>query len=157
MPHTLDAQRGAALLVALIVLVMVTLLAITASRFTLLGTRTSYNFQVSNSLFQASENGLVRGANLIRRGGAHPELFPRDAAQEPLPMDLAEPAEGPMNAQLTYRILPPTRVNDGGNSDGEGRGTAKKYRYQLTSTAQLADQGFGQSLEKGLSMELIDD
>jgi type IV pilus assembly protein PilX len=65
-------QRGVALVVSLVLLLLLTILAITAARTSSLQQRMAGNAQEQNSAFQAAESGLSRWIALFTDGQAIP-------------------------------------------------------------------------------------
>jgi len=65
-----NKQQGAALIAVLIIIVVVTMLGITAMRMGLTGLTIATNSQIGNLLFQAADDGLVKMESAIRNGGA---------------------------------------------------------------------------------------
>jgi hypothetical protein len=58
-------QRGAVLFVSLMLLILVTLLALTASRMTVMQERMTGNYKNQQDSFQAAEQQLTRGETLV--------------------------------------------------------------------------------------------
>ncbi|HSX59412.1 MAG TPA: PilX N-terminal domain-containing pilus assembly protein [Tahibacter sp.] len=64
-PRVPHRQRGAALFVSLMLLILVTLLALTASRMTVLQERMSGNYKNQQDAFQSAERQLTRGEAVV--------------------------------------------------------------------------------------------
>jgi type IV pilus assembly protein PilX len=67
-PNTISSQRGAALIVALIMLLVMTVLGVSAARNTNLQERMAGNLRDSNLAFQSAERALREGETFLRGG-----------------------------------------------------------------------------------------
>ena len=71
--HSLQAQRGAILVTAMLLLLVLTIIGITASQMTRMQERMAGNLRDQNLSFQGSEAGLRDGEELIRTRTARPD------------------------------------------------------------------------------------
>jgi type IV pilus assembly protein PilX len=94
-PKTLTSERGAALIVALVMLLVMTVLGVTAARNTNLQERMAGNLRDNNLAFQAAERALREGETFLRSA----TLPPFTGANGLLAM---EPATGQASFWSTY-------------------------------------------------------
>lgn len=146
-----QTQRGAALIIALIMLLMLTLLAVTASRFTLLGTRASLDFQLENTAFQAAEMGITRGLIAV----ATPEVRTRLDNQHiasPSANEQIEVVTDTFTSDVDYSITRiETLIDTGTTLDVNGQAASKRTRYEIRSTANVRDQNTRSVLRQGFT------
>lgn len=62
--HSRSAQRGTALVMSMVVLVILTILGLSAMRVSILETRMAGNLQDSTIAFQSAESGLAKALNM---------------------------------------------------------------------------------------------
>lgn len=131
-----NAQRGMALLIALVVLVVVSVLGATAMKLALFQNRVSINTQIEQYLFQTAESGLQAAGQAMFAdlpAGAHPlsdqtrmlaraingEVIRVCLDEDGVPQESAEPVGGtgwgddPDDARFDDRV--PCEVQDGQN------------------------------------------
>jgi type IV pilus assembly protein PilX len=86
LPSLRHAQRGAAMVIALIMLLVLTLLASASARMTLLEERMTGNTQDHNVAFQAAEAALRAGEQLVQ-GAVLPDFENEDGLYQSSPPD----------------------------------------------------------------------
>jgi type IV pilus assembly protein PilX len=127
------AQRGAVLLVSLVLLLILTTLAVTAASTSALQERMSSNAQQSNTAFQAAENGLANTIAQITPSSAPPSdqtyLYCKNVSGEAC-------AAGAGDMAARARVAVAARVEDG-YSIREGSGTPMVMTYDISSSASL--------------------
>lgn len=136
------------MIVALIMLVMLTLMAVTASRFTMLGTRSSLSYQLDNTAFQAAEVGLSRGIEFIVSDEAD-NLLTSQGVATPSTSETISLQAGNFTNTVTYLITREDSIIDNGSSLGEGKSLPKIYRYVVDSTATVNDHNARSRLQQG--------
>lgn len=134
MNQTIPAnQRGAVLLVSLVILLLMTMLAITAVSTSSLQERMAFNSQQANTAFQAAESGLDATIAMIeaRTTPATDRTINICKAAEACPSDKSADA-----ISSRVRIEVASRVEDGFDLK-EGVGTPAVTTYDMTSSATL--------------------
>lgn len=104
-------QQGAALIAVLLILVVVTLLGISAMRMGLTGLTVATNSQISSLLFQAADKGMSDMQNAIRNGGTN-------TADISIAMSAVGLVSALKGADVAYCVIPSTTatVSSGTNT-----------------------------------------
>jgi len=128
--HNRHHQGGAALVVGLILLMVLTLLAISGMNTATLELQMAGNFQYSQSAFQAAEVGIERAIQLGT---------PNTSTTPSTPRTLVPNASTDYYESVTRFQLPNgvTFVPNGGFSMGSGAGFSA-YHFDVTSTGTSA-------------------
>lgn len=129
----LKTQRGTVLLVSLVILLLMTMLAITAVSTSSLQERMAFNSQQNNSAFQAAESGLDTTIALIvdRNAPAVDRTINICKAATACP-DTKSASE----ISSRVRIATASRIEDGFDIK-DGTGSPAVTTYDMTSSATL--------------------
>jgi hypothetical protein len=127
----LPKQQGAVLIVALMILVILTLLGISAMRFTILETRMTANMAESNRAFQVAEIGVMipRNYNVTTISSLSTGALQTDTRQIP---------GNKTNSQVSFTTR---RVEGGPYPDPSGRfgERSASVMYFITNSTGLSD------------------
>jgi type IV pilus assembly protein PilX len=127
-------QRGAALVVGLILLMVITLLAISGMNTATVELQMAGNMQFAQNAFQAAETGIERTVSLIMSRPDNPMPTLPNQGLAGAPEDDKFAAETSLG-----KVSSVSNVPGGGFSMGEGEGVGlKAYHYDVTSTGTSA-------------------
>lgn len=126
-------QGGAALVVGLILLMVLTLLAISGMNSATLELQMAGNAQYAENAFQASETGIEEAMRDARVNGVTTEDF--DPATAPVKTELVAGTSDSYKIQTLHNLdNGVTKVPSGGFSMGVGKGFSA-YHFDVTSTS----------------------
>ncbi|PRB84467.1 PilX N-terminal domain-containing pilus assembly protein [Pseudomonas sp. MYb185] len=122
-------QQGAVLMVSLIMLLLLTVIAVTASNVSTLQVRMASNSQLQNIAFQAAESGIRHGQEDINGSGKSGTL---DYAAD------TSAGIAPKYAATTVIMIEPGSSLD---AAGEGGGTSLvRYQVRISSHGKACDE-----------------
>lgn len=130
-------QQGAALIVSLMLLLMLTLIAITAANQSTLQLRISSNSQEQNTAFQAAESGLIKWTETYFQS---PNYTAPVATFAPT-VDLTSGPATPVSSTGTRETFTILAVANPKTCSGQGMrpGSIELYCFEIQSTGKTCD------------------
>jgi type IV pilus assembly protein PilX len=133
-PQFDSRQRGAALVVALILLLVLTLLGVAALRTTTLEERMAANSQERNRAFHAAESGLTQGLLSMLPGAALSSLIynPPSSGSQMLNNDASATTRS--GATITAEVVDSGPMPVGSGTEANQGTNLAAYYFNVTST-----------------------
>lgn len=148
----MDQQKGAALIVSLIVLLVLTLIGVAGMNTSVMQERMAVNSQNSNRAFQAAESTVGALTNQLY---ANDLSILRESMQsasgESTKTNVTLDATNAVTGSYQARYLGEIIITSGSSMDAnESSSQLKGYRYELVGEAQMANTGAEARVFKGI-------
>ena len=141
MRHPPHSQHGAALIVALLILVILTMLGISALDSTKMETRMVHNMSEYNYAFQAAEMGLAQPRTYTRNN----QLATITKQKTPLKGEIEMSRDGESGEKFSVKFITAEvqqTFRDTINQSGHTSASVKHYVIESTGVSSVSNSGF---------------
>lgn len=145
------AQRGAVLIISLIVLLVITLLGVAGMNSSLVQERMAANAQNTNRTFQAAESSVGVLTDVLMGGDLDLLQESMTAADETSAAVTYSIGDSDLSSTYQARYLGEIIISSGSSMDAsESTTLLKGYRFELSGTSQISGTGASSTVYKGI-------
>lgn len=152
MTHSIDSQRGAVLIVSLVILLVLTLIGVAGMNSSVMQERMASNAQNSNRAFQGAESSATALTEILMTGNLNLLQEAMDAADDlsstgSVTLDAANGVQTEYQARYLGEVI----ISSGSSMDADESTTLLKgYRYELRGSAEMDNTGAASTVYKGI-------
>ncbi len=147
-----DKQQGAILFISLIILLLITMVAISSTRLSTMGQRVSMTYQMQNTIFQGADSALDHTQRLLNTSPHALNLAYRGALSQKF--SYPDTTTGlTVNAESTTVLA--ERIIDNSSSLGVGKGLPQVQIYTINSNASIDGYTIETQLQQGYQIRTL--
>ncbi|MFL1466336.1 PilX N-terminal domain-containing pilus assembly protein [Marinobacter sp. DUT-3] len=152
MTHSIDSQRGAVLIVSLVILLVLTLIGVAGMNSSVMQERMASNAQNSNRAFQGAESSATALTEILMTGNLNLLQEAMEAADDlsstgSVTLDAANGVQTEYQARYLGEVI----ISSGSSMDADESTTLLKgYRYELRGSAEMDNTGAASTVYKGI-------
>lgn len=152
MTHSIDNQRGAVLIVSLVILLVLTLIGVAGMNSSVMQERMASNAQNSNRAFQGAESSATALTEILMSGNLNLLQEAMEAADDlsstgSVTLDVANGVQTEYQARYLGEVI----ISSGSSMDADESTTLLKgYRYELRGSAEMDNTGAASTVYKGI-------
>lgn len=152
MKHSIERQRGAVLIVSLVILLVLTLIGVAGMNSSVMQERMASNAQNSNRAFQGAESSATALTEILMTGNLNLLQEAMDAADDlsstgSVTLDAANGVQTEYQARYLGEVI----ISSGSSMDADESTTLLKgYRYELRGSAEMDNTGAASTVYKGI-------
>ncbi|MFL1455582.1 PilX N-terminal domain-containing pilus assembly protein [Marinobacter sp. GN3S48] len=152
MKHSIDNQRGAVLIVSLVILLVLTLIGVAGMNSSVMQERMASNAQNSNRTFQGAESSATALTEILMSGNLNLLQEAMEAADDlsstgSVTLDAANGVQTEYQARYLGEVI----ISSGSSMDADESTTLLKgYRYELRGSAEMDNTGAASTVYKGI-------
>ncbi len=152
MKHSIANQRGAVLIVSLVILLVLTLIGVAGMNSSVMQERMASNAQNSNRAFQGAESSATALTEILMTGNLNLLQEAMEAADDlsstgSVTLDAANGVQTEYQARYLGEVI----ISSGSSMDADESTTLLKgYRYELRGSAEMDNTGAASTVYKGI-------